>query len=65
MQAMKGQDNMKVDSRGAAKSFRLQTAVQGWTVGISFEPLPGIEFKVLRIRVKCQGGQQGDLFRLA
>lgn len=37
----------------------------GWTVGISFEPQPEIEFKVLRIRVKCQKGQLGDLFRLA
>lgn len=39
--------------------------LQGWMVGISFEPLPEIAFKVLRIRVKCQGGQSGDLFRLA
>lgn len=61
-------ERLKVEAAGRggemSSGCRL-AAARGWTVGISFEPLPEIEFKVLRIRVKCQRGQPGDLFRLA
>lgn len=58
------------EQRGAemiqlCRDDRLQTRTRAGQWGISFEPQPEIEFKVLRIRVKCQKGQLGDLFRLA